>query len=393
MQFFEKLADQVENLSGELGFSEAALQALAQARPAEHHSVEEIVSWALLAEKLPRQRDIAASFGDPPITLVHRPNFHIQLLLWREGSAAIHHHAFSGAFSVLRGESLHTRYGFTQVEKVSDGFVTGELHFWDCEYLKVGDVRGIVPGPSMIHSVFHLGQPSATIVVRTHHDPAGSPQLAYTPQLAFDPFVESVELTRKLQLLDMIADKGEKELVSALREIIEVADLVTSFAVLRFYVSRVGHVRKIGSLLEGVSAKHGQVAGVIQNALEDSLREGNIVSRRQILKSPEHRLFLALLLNIPTLAGMLEILRSYSDENPQELIKRWLEEIATIKVDSRWGPSALGVVLNDGALEFLAGIISGSSVEDAQSGCSDARAGAIASLTLTRSSVLRPLFR
>lgn len=392
MEPFEALADRVESLSGELGFSEAALQALGEVRPEDLPSVEQIVSWALQAPSLAQQKDLEASFGDPPLTLVHRKTFHIQLLLWRQGSAAIHHHAFSGAFSVLRGESLHARYGFREEQKISDGFIVGNLQFWDCEHLKCGDVRTIVPGPSMIHSVFHIGQLSATLVVRTHHEASGSPQLAYTSELAYDPFVASPELTRKLQLLEMIADSGLEEYHEALALVLRTSDLGTSFAALRAYVKRVGHVKELDSLLTPVVEAHGDVAPAIRSALEGLLRESNIVSRREVLVDPGHRLFLALLLTIPKREDIFEILLSQGYDKPATLINRWLRQIAQLRVHTDWGASALGVSLDEAALEFLAGILSGANVEGALALCSDPRAGCIASLTLPRASILRPLF-
>jgi hypothetical protein len=49
-----------------------------------------------------------------------------------------------------------------------------------CELLNVGDVQEIQAGRQYIHSLFHLDQPSATIVIRTEKSPLYLPQFAYT---------------------------------------------------------------------------------------------------------------------------------------------------------------------------------------------------------------------
>ena len=60
-------------------------------------------------------------FGDLPLTLARGNGFSIQLLLWTVGSTAIHTHSFSGAFTVLKGSSLHTLYQMETRQRLSAG--------------------------------------------------------------------------------------------------------------------------------------------------------------------------------------------------------------------------------------------------------------------------------
>jgi len=58
------------------------------------------------------QKNLDATFGQPPITLFHHDRFYIEALFWLSSTTSIHQHAFAGAFSVLAGSSVQARYRF-----------------------------------------------------------------------------------------------------------------------------------------------------------------------------------------------------------------------------------------------------------------------------------------
>jgi len=84
---------------------------------------------------LPRQRDLRASFADPPLTVFSGLRFHIDVYLWFEATTAIHQHGFCGAFQVLSGSSIHSWYTFESEKKINIFAETGHLGLKVCELL------------------------------------------------------------------------------------------------------------------------------------------------------------------------------------------------------------------------------------------------------------------
>src|SRR5882762_5482321 len=173
-------------------FPEIAAQALAEIDLAKAGvSPWEIIRWVHAEPQLTRQQDIEGSFGNPPITLYNGPRFYIDIYFWLDGTTDIHQHGFAGAFQVLAGSSIHSRYSFRQEQAINTHFSLGEVSFKNTELLKKGDIRPIVPGKEHIHSLFHLDRPSCTITVRTVTASSKQPQYSYRkPYLAIDPFYQ-----------------------------------------------------------------------------------------------------------------------------------------------------------------------------------------------------------
>jgi hypothetical protein len=183
-------------------FPEIAANALSDAHLAEHLEYDDIVTWALTATSLPGQRDPAARFGDPPVTVWDCGRFYIDVYFWWHGTTTIHQHAFAGAFQVLHGGSMHGVYEFESSRQLSYAMGFGTLALRHVELLNVGDVRPIIAGPRFIHSLFHFEEPSVTVVVRTGHASLSPPQFNYRRSgIAVDPFFEDRVLTKQLQLL------------------------------------------------------------------------------------------------------------------------------------------------------------------------------------------------
>src|SRR5262245_23314034 len=176
MELFNQLGERIEDLWRATNYNEERLpeiaaDALKRAALPEKLSAWDVVAWSLKQNELPPQRDLPAKFGDPPITLYVAPRFHIDVYFWFEGTTAIHQHGFCGAFQVLLGSSIHSWYQFEQREVINTFTEFGEMRLKVCELLEVGDVQEIWAGRQYIHSLFHLDQPSATIVVRTDKTP------------------------------------------------------------------------------------------------------------------------------------------------------------------------------------------------------------------------------
>src|SRR6266487_5293697 len=209
MEVFRELGSLVESLwrgknYSETAFPDIAARALTQTNLRESVSPSEIIRWVHTEVQLPRQQDIEANFGNPPITLYCGPRFYIDIYFWLDGTTEIHQHSFAGAFQVLTGSSIHCRYSFREKEAINEHFLLGEISFEDVELLREGDIREIIPGRQHIHSLFHLDRPSTTVAVRTFGMPSFQPQYSYRkPYLAVDPFYKEPSLIKKLQTVAM----------------------------------------------------------------------------------------------------------------------------------------------------------------------------------------------
>ena len=117
------------------------------------------------------------SFSDLSLRVFNSHHFFIELLIWLDGSTTIHEHAFCGAFCVLDGSSIHSKFQFDCRHRISDRMLIGKSHFCGSELLSRGDIRQICPGKGNMHSLFHLARPSLTMVIRTHAEKKYLPQM------------------------------------------------------------------------------------------------------------------------------------------------------------------------------------------------------------------------
>ena len=238
MEEFEKLGSVVEkrwkseNYSEEL-FPEIASQALAEANLPARLDPWEIIRWVHSAITLPEQQDVDGRFGNPPITLFTGPRFYIDIYYWLDGTTAIHQHAFTGAFQVLLGSSIHSRYSFREDRILNEHFSVGELSLEEVQLLSVNDIRTIRPGRNFIHSLFHLDRPSATITIRTSHTPSAAVQYDYQkPHFAVNSFFRNAVLTKKLQTVDLLLGMKHKEADTMIGDLVCTSDFHTAYYVL-----------------------------------------------------------------------------------------------------------------------------------------------------------------
>src|SRR5258708_25265758 len=136
MQAFNELGALVESRWRNETYAEdlfpgIASQTLSELRLSERVDPWEIIRWAHSTPTLPEQMDLAAKFGNPPVTVYVGHRFYIDVYYWLDGVTSIHQHAFSGAFQVLLGSSVHTRYGFEKESEIDPHFLTGKIHFTD----------------------------------------------------------------------------------------------------------------------------------------------------------------------------------------------------------------------------------------------------------------------
>jgi hypothetical protein len=330
--FFKQLGDIVlerwkrENFSLEK-FPEIARKAIDERPPAKRVDLPALMRDFLLREEHPFQTD--SPFGEPELVVYSHPRFYIQLLFWLDGTTAIHQHAFSGAFHVLHGSSIHAHYAFERARAVTPFLSVGNLKMKKMEILETGRTVPVVSGEKTIHSLFHLDSPSVTVVVRTQHDPGTGPQFNYLPpHVAIDPLHIDLLTMRRKQLLDVleqVEDTGYAELVM---EMLADLDFERGFSILQHCM---GYFQELGAWDDAVEAfdkKHGALAAGVDATLREEVRRNVIKDLRSSVTASEHRFFLALLMNAPTRADLLALVKQrFPKELPLAIVGRWAAEL------------------------------------------------------------------
>lgn len=305
------------------GIARAALDA---ALPARRVKLPALVRDFLLNEDQPAQTD--SPFGEPELVVYSHPRFYIQLLFWMDGTTAIHQHEFSGAFHVMHGSSIHAHYEFEEARAVTPYIRVGNLRMKKMEILETGRTIPIVSGQQDIHSLFHLDSPSVTAVVRTQHDPGTGPQLNYLPpHLAIDPHFGDTLMMRRKQLLDVL-DQAEAGYAGLVMEMISDLDFERGFSVLHHCIESLQHLDQWEPVLRNFEKKHGNLAAGVAATLKEDVRRSVIKSLRSTIIEPEHRFFLALLMNAPARDDLFSLVKQrFPAESPVDVVLRWVEEL------------------------------------------------------------------
>jgi hypothetical protein len=372
MEDFEKLGALVEarwktgNYNEEL-FPEIAAQALSEADLPSRVDPWDIIRWVHTTVSLPEQRDVEGRFGNPPITVFCGPRFHIDVYYWLDGTTSIHQHSFTGAFQVMLGSSIHSRYSFREDRIINEHFSAGELTLEEVQLLKLKDVRMIRPGRNFIHSLFHLDRPSATITIRTEHTPSAALQYDYRkPHFALDPFFRNPVLIKKLQTVGLLLGMKHKNADTMIADLVCSSDFHTAYFVLAetfqqlqnnemdaLFGLSIGKDR-FKAILERCRTTHGELADMVLPVLEEQARQMSIIQRRGTITSDAHRFFLALLLNVSSREKILQLVKQrYPDQDPIETILDWVEELARTRVLGSKETNALGMPEFDDSYVFV----------------------------------------
>ncbi len=332
-------------------FPDIASAALSERPPSAYVDPTEVVRWVHETPALVAQADIDSKFGQPAITVFRCEAFYIDVLFWVDGTTAIHQHRFSGAFHVLGGSSLQSTFRFVKERRYSERLLAGRLELLDVELLRKGDVRAIRAGSELVHALFHLDRPSVSVVVRTPSDDLAGPQYSYSRAgLAFDPFAKTESMVRKIQTLDLLHALGDPEFESLARATVRGADSFLAFRLLTHLGKRIDAPDRYAAFLESIRPAHGALLDALKVHVEEERRDDHIISRRRLAKMPEHRFFLALLLNLPDRSHILEVVRgAFPSQPPVDTVLRWLTELAKVDAIHAWVTEASNSRLEGGA--------------------------------------------
>jgi hypothetical protein len=411
MQEFQELGNLIEsrwraqNYSEQL-FPEIAAQALAESDLPAKVDPWEIIRWVHTTPTLPEQKDVPGRFGNPPITLFSGPRFHIDVYYWLDGTTSIHQHAFTGAFQVLLGSSIHSHYSFREDRILNEHFSIGELELQTVELLQVNDIKLIKPGRQYIHSLFHLERPSATITVRTEHTPSATPQYDYRkPYFAIDPFFQNVAMMKKLQTVTLLLGMKHREAESMIGDLVASSDFHTTYFILLDTAHHLRHdemeelfglstgKERFNTILNKARTVHGELVDKFLSVLDEQERQQNIVLRRGNIKGEEHRFFLALLLNVASREKILGLVKQrFPETDPVEKILDWVEELSQTRVLGSKEANALGIEgFGDEHLFVFEHQLRGASVQDIKALASNGSQGFATGLDQRLESVAQSL--
>jgi hypothetical protein len=330
--FFKQLGNMVLKLWKREKFSLAKFPQIARAALDQHPPAKQVDLPAfmrdfLLHENHPPQTD--SPFGEPEIVVYKHPRFYIQLLFWMDGTTAIHQHSFSGAFHVMHGSSIHAHYTFEKPRPVTPHISVGNLRMKKIEILETGRTVPIASGHQTIHSLFHLDSPSVTVVVRTQHDPGAGPQFNYLPpHIAIDPLHSDLLTMRRTQLLDVLEQTGHGGYEELVMQMLTHLDFERGFYLLQHCMGPLQQLDQWNAALKLFKKKHGTPAAGVAATLQEEVRRNIIKSLRSSITDPEHRFFLALLMNAPTRADLLALVaQRFPKQSPLDTVLRWAADL------------------------------------------------------------------
>ncbi|WP_437962511.1 hypothetical protein WME76_45550 (plasmid) [Sorangium sp. So ce119] len=344
MEFFDQLGTLIQRRwrarDFEPGaFAEIAAAALRKLPPCDHTTYRDVVDAFVFDDALPVQPP-DPRFGQPQIVVHEAPDFYIEVLCWVDATTAIHQHSFAGAFCVLEGSSLHTTYGFTPQRTLGSTLEIGALRFLASERLRAGDVRTIAPGRAFIHALFHLDRPSISVVVRTRRQADLGPQWSYLPPaLALDQRAEEQHPTRArvAQLLTALGATDPAGYDRLIARAIAESDLATVWLAARHAhgAARKAPYRRSEAWLDAVlgaaAVRFGGSAGPLLATLDGAARAEDLMLRRADVHDPDLRFFLALLLNVPTRAELLDLVAAHAPGDPRATVMRWIRALTTAR--------------------------------------------------------------
>lgn len=370
--FFRRLGDDITATLGDsresvyADLERVALVKLIEHDPSAHISHADLIDYVLGADQLCKQADLDGKFAEPPVSLYNGGHFDISALTWLDGTTSIHQHAFCGAFHVLQGSSIHSRYQFTPwiTPQFKQRAIAGDLALINIEVLRPGDTRVIARGETLIHSLFHMIRPSVTIVIRTiTDDPETEVQYDYRwPGLAHDPFHKHAPTIRKLQYLRMLrmldVDRFQVHLARLLAE----ADLCLAYALVSEQILISADVDQAWRLVSLCTRLPDAERALLFKAAHNDLLSRTIIDCRRKLHEPQHRFLLALLLNVFDRTELLRLVkREVACADPIAQVCTWIAEISG---NTEQYPNLIGIDFNATALEMLACMFAGMGVND-----------------------------
>jgi hypothetical protein len=294
MEYFTRLGALLEDAwlgqdRDEERFPEVAARGLAELPPREHLDLEALIDAVLDPHRSAwRQLAPLGAFGQPGVTAYYGRGFVIDVYFWTHANSAIHDHPFRGAFTIVKGESVHARYAFEEQERVNARIRLGRLALSKLEIVGEGYVERFgEAGDPLVHALLHVPIPTVSMVVRTIRTHGYYRYFPPSIALAMDEPDELVG--RQLMMLDMLRASGDPSYSKRMARFLSHADFEATFRALsRTWPAADRSERARWS--EIAAERHGARASRIGPALEEALRAHDADTVRGQLADADDRL-------------------------------------------------------------------------------------------------------
>jgi hypothetical protein len=340
MQYFQKIGTLIgdrwkRHNYDEERFPELARALLEELPPNQHVTLWDVVKWATTADFLPDQADLEAKFGDPPLTVYCGRQFRIEALFWIQGTPAIHQHSFSGAFHVLHGSSIHTRWKFESMRRIESRLLIGRVALEHAELLHTGDTRQILSGNAMFHATYHLDRPTVSVVVRTLLETDKQPQYTLLPpSIAVAQREEVSSVKRQTQLLSMLLASAKLgEYFELMNHLLATKDAYSVFEFLAATFHLVSDEENRLDLIARARLHHPELIDALLPALIRQEAGDALINMHRALNSEDLRFFVALLRNVSDRNRTISLIRErYPHQDPTQLFNDWVRELEQLKL-------------------------------------------------------------
>jgi hypothetical protein len=292
----------------------------------------DIVEMFMDATSAPYQQNISSPFGQPPLTLFWHPRFFIEGLFWLTETTTVHDHGFVGAFTVLEGTSVQSRYTFETTKVVDAGMQIGRLEREHSELLTAGAVAEIGLQDNLIHSVMHVDVPSVTVVIRTHSAPVRPGCQYLWPGMMLGPFPEDQLTARRYQCLTLLSRLGAPQQMTHALRMLDEGDLRTAYRVLDCCRAGPGAQGTFPRLASFVIDRYAEYGGSIVKVCEELDRLDTFMRLRRHLTGRGHRIFLALVMSQRTWPSVVSVLREMCADDPIGQCVAGVREIMSVEI-------------------------------------------------------------
>ena len=314
-------------------FAKVAEEALVNVGELSEVSLPEVALF-LASAAAPEQIDWP--FSDLPVVLYRHPRFYLQLLHWTNATTAVHEHAFAGAFRVVSGSSLHSRYQIEDRQPVADEVEICSARHCQSERLPRGAVRRIDPGADgLVHSLYHLDNPSVSLVLRTFGRSLDQFSLA-KPRLWWNQGRLSASHRQKaIERASIVAERTSsgsgRELIASIADRLSDGEWVS---VALLWAEHVATREEFERLLAVRSMTSERIDQALLDGYESLVTERLLGAARESIRDPELRLLMALLMNVPDRASLLRLVSDFSGRaDPVIVVAEWLARLASYRGD------------------------------------------------------------
>lgn len=191
-------------------------------------------------------------------------------------------------------------------------------------------------------------------------------------------------------------------------ELLESADLQTSFVILSRLRHLVGanhleqlfkiegSVSRFQQFLDMVERRHGENGAIFKPIFDRMAAIDEIVNRRSFVTDPEHRFFMALLMNVDDRSRIFDLIKQrFPGAEPVEKILDWVFDLADTRVVGVETSNALGIPnFGDAEMFVLENMLYGKADGEILSAFSAENGGADASEAIAKirkAAIFRPL--